>query len=62
MMNFEEFKDQVAENILGHFPEEFQEAEVRIERRVKNNDTVREGMYIMKVLYIWHSLSLQSMD
>ena len=39
MMNFEEFKDQVAENILGHFPEEFQEAEVRIERRVKNNDT-----------------------
>lgn len=48
MMNFEEFKDQVAENILGHFPEEFQEAEVRIERRVKNNDTVHEGITIHK--------------
>ena len=48
MMNFEEFKDQVAENILGHFPEEFQEAEVRIERRVKNNDRALQYITIHK--------------
>ena len=46
MMNFEEFKGYIQDNILKYLPERYQDADIVINRVVKNNDTVLDGMNI----------------
>lgn len=47
-MNFEEFKEYIIHHIVEHLPEEYQGADVSILRQIKNNDTVLEGLRIVK--------------
>lgn len=58
-MDFEEFKEYIISNIAEYLPEEYQEADILISRQIKNNDTVLDGLRIVKdtmpivpVLYI----------
>jgi len=46
MMDFEEFKKSVADNILDYLPGEFAGADVSIQDVIKNNDTVLSGLLI----------------
>jgi len=46
LMNYEEFKSHIMEHVLDYFPEEYKESNVSIERMVKNNDTVLDGLRI----------------
>ena len=46
MMNFEEFKKSVAENIKDYLPEEYQNAQVTIQEVTKSNDIVLSGLMI----------------
>ena len=47
MMDFEEFKQEVKDNILDYLPEEFVDANVRIETVTKNNDVKLEGLVVI---------------
>lgn len=58
-MNFEEFKEYIINHIAEYLPEEYQGADISIFNQIKNNDTVLDGLWIMKdkeqivpVLYI----------
>ncbi len=58
-MDFEEFKEYITGHIAEYLPEEYQGAEILISTQIKNNDTVLDGLKIMKdtmpivpVLYI----------
>ena len=46
MMNYEEFKQQVVEQIKEHLPIEFADADVGIRQVMKNNDTIQDSLYI----------------
>lgn len=46
MMNYEEFKQQVVEQIKEHLPIEFADADVGIKQVTKNNDTIQDSLYI----------------
>ena len=46
MMNFEEFKNSVAENIRDYLPEQYQNAEITIQEVTKSNDIVLSGLMI----------------
>ena len=46
MMDFEEFKKNVAENIKDYLPEQYQNAEVSIQEVTKSNDIVLSGLMI----------------
>lgn len=45
-MNYEEFKMQVVDEIKGHLPEKYDDADVRIQQVTKSNDTVLDGLMI----------------
>ena len=45
-MNYEEFKQQVVEQIKDHMPIEYADADVGIRQVMKNNDTVQDSLYI----------------
>ena len=47
MMDFEEFKQEVKDNILDYLPEEFVDANVRIETVTKNNDVKLDGLVVI---------------
>lgn len=47
MMNFEEFKEYVKDNILDYLPKQYEDAQVTINSVVKNNDTVLDGVQIL---------------
>ena len=47
-MTYEEFKKEVAEKIKDFLPEEYKNAEVKIQDVVKNNDTHLSGLTIQK--------------
>lgn len=47
-MNFEEFKEYIINHIAEYLPEEYQGAEISILSQIKNNDTVLDGLQIMK--------------
>lgn len=47
-MNFEEFKNEVKENILAHLPEKYEGADVSISEVVKNNDNHLFGLSIKR--------------
>lgn len=46
MMNYDEFKEYVIENILNYFPTEDQELNVTIQQVIKNNDTKLDGLQV----------------
>ncbi len=46
MMDFEEFKQSVAENIKDYLPEKYADASVELKEVLKNNDTVLTGLLI----------------
>ena len=46
MMNFEEFKDNVVENIKDYLPERFENADVTLQEVTKNNDRHLTGLLI----------------
>ena len=46
MMNFDEFKQNVAENIKSYLPEQYQNAEVTIQEVTKSNDITLSGLMI----------------
>ena len=46
MMDFEEFKQQVVEQIKEHLPIEYADADVSITPVIKNNDTVQDSLQI----------------
>ena len=48
MMNYEEFKQQVVDNIKDYLPIEFADADVNIRQVTKNNDTVIDTLYVIK--------------
>lgn len=48
LMNYEEFKAYITEHIKEYLPERFENASVSMERMVKNNDTVLDGLRIME--------------
>lgn len=48
LMNYEEFKSHIMEHVLDYFPEEYKTSNVSIERMVKNNDTVLDGLRILQ--------------
>nr|MCR5727818.1 DUF5688 family protein [Lachnospiraceae bacterium] len=45
-MNYEEFKQQVVEQIKDHMPIEYADADVGIRQVMKNNDTIQDSLYI----------------
>ena len=45
-MNYDEFKQQVVEQIKDHLPIEFADADVGIRQVMKNNDTIQDSLYI----------------
>lgn len=45
-MNYEEFKQQVVDQIKEHLPIEFADADVGIKQVTKNNDTIQDSLYI----------------
>ena len=46
MMNYEEFKMEVADSIKDYLPLKYEDAEVSVNRVLKNNDTVLDGLLI----------------
>ena len=46
MMDFEEFKNSVAEQIKDYLPEKYEDASVNLQEVTKNNDTVLTGLLI----------------
>ncbi len=46
MMDFEEFKDHVVENIRDHLTEEYRDADISIADVIKNNDQILSGLMI----------------
>lgn len=46
MMNYEEFKKEVAENIKDYLPEEYADADVSMNQVFKNNDIALDGLSI----------------
>ena len=46
MMKFEEFKNYVAENIKGYLPERYSEAEVIVDKRIKENGITLTGISV----------------
>jgi len=48
MMDFEEFKQDIKDNILDYLPEEFMDATVRIEEISKNNDVKMTGVCVVR--------------
>ena len=46
MMDFEEFKASVAEQIKDYLPEKYADATVNLQDVTKNNDTVLTGLLI----------------
>ncbi len=58
-MDYENFKSYIKEHIMEYLPEEYQGADISFIIKIKNNDTVLEGLQIMEkdarivpVLYI----------
>jgi len=58
-MDYENFKSYITEHIKEYLPEEYQGADISFIKKIKNNDTVLEGLQIMEkdarivpVLYI----------
>ncbi len=48
MMDYEEFKQQVVDNVKDYLPIEFADADVNIRQVTKNNDTVIDTLYVIK--------------
>lgn len=48
MLTYEEFKDEMVRSILDYLPEEYSDCLVSIERVIKNNDSVNDGLLIRK--------------
>lgn len=46
MLNFEEFKKYIVENITEYLPQQYEKARISIDRIVKNNDMVLDGLRI----------------
>ena len=46
MMNYEEFKKEVADSIKDYLPLKYEDADVSVNRVLKNNDTVLDGLLI----------------
>lgn len=46
MMNYDEFKDHVVENIRDHLPENYADADISLADVIKNNDQVLTGLMI----------------
>lgn len=58
-MDYDNFKSYIKEHIMEYLPEEYQGADISFVKKIKNNDTVLEGLQIKKndarivpVLYI----------
>lgn len=47
-MDFKEFKEYIIKHISEYLPEEYQGADITIFSQIKNNDTVLDGLQIMK--------------
>ncbi len=48
MLEFNEFKDQVQNDILAYLGDDYNEADVRVIQVVKPNDTILEGLNILR--------------
>ena len=46
MMDYQEFKDEVKDNIKAFLPEEFADADVKINEVTKNNDTKLDALTV----------------
>lgn len=45
-MNYQEFKDFVAENIKDYLPEKYQDAEIQVREISKNNNMKLDGLTV----------------
>lgn len=48
MLTYEEFKEEMVRSILDYLPEEYAACHVSIERVIKNNDSVNDGLLIRR--------------
>ena len=48
MLDFEKFKDYIVENITEYLPQQYEDARISIDKIVKNNDMVLDGLHIFQ--------------
>ena len=47
MMNYDEFKGSIQDQIKDFLPEKYEDADVKIREVLKNNDTILDGLTVV---------------